>query len=235
MRRSVVAGIALCLAASLAPPASASTPLPGPAGSGVRGNSYLSMPRIQTFDCRAGRVGRRVLVLGDSITVLTRASLTRSLRAGGWSVCLDARRSQSTANGLDYYVTAGAFPRYVDVIVMATGSNDIVDPDAMAAQVARARAYAGSRPLLWVTTWVRRTSGAPSLIAHDLDNSVRVNAAERRPPRQTRVNGLVDWYAFLRARTWRPTAYLTDGVHPSLAGAAARNALIAAALVRFRR
>jgi lysophospholipase L1-like esterase len=193
------------------------------------------MPRIQTFDCRTGRVGRRVLVLGDSITVLTQASLTRSLRAGGWSVCLDARRSQSTANGLDYYAAAGAFPRYVDVIVMATGSNDIFDPDSMSAQVARARAYAGHRPLLWVTTWVRRTSGEPRLIAQDLGNSVRVNAAVRRPPRLTRVDGLVDWYAFLQARRWRQTVYLTDGVHPSPAGATARNALIAAALVRFRR
>jgi lysophospholipase L1-like esterase len=234
MRCRLIAGIVLCLAASLTPPASASTPAPGPAGSGVRGNGYLSMPRVQTFDCRTGPVGRRVLVLGDSITVFTKDSLTESLRTAGWSVCLDARRSQTTANALDYYAAGRAFPRYVDVIVMATGSNDIFDPAVMTAQVARARNYAGSRPLLWVTAWVKRTTGAPALIAHDLGNSVRVNAAERRHPCRAHVDAIVDWYAFLQARVARSSMYLTDGVHTSLAGGAARNALITAALARFR-
>jgi len=193
------------------------------------------MPRVQTLDCRTGRPGRRVLVVGDSITVFTAGPLAKALRGAGWSVCLDARRSQATADALDYFRTTSAFPPYVDVVVMATGSNDIFDPAVMTAQVARARRYAGTRPVVWVTTWVHRTIGHPALVSHDLRNSVRVNAAERRVVAASPRTALVDWYSFLQAKPGRASAYLVDGVHPSTRGAAARNALIVAALARLCR
>ncbi len=210
-------------------------PDPGPAGSGLL-SPYADHARYRTHDCETGRVGHRVLVIGDSVTVRARVALVTRLRVAGWSVCLDARSSQPTSAALDYYAAAAAFPATVDLIVMATGSNDIFAPSRMTSQVSRAKAYAGSRPVVWVDVWVRRWSAAPSLAAYDLINSRLVNSAVAR--QRVDVDGddsapvaaVSGWYAFLMSRPTRQAAYLLDGVHPNTAGAEAWAALVVTAV-----
>lgn len=186
-------------------------------------------------DCKAGPVGRRVLVVGDSITVRTREILVRRLTADGWSVCLDARSMQPTSAALDGFTENGAFPAYVDVLVMATGSNDIFDPAQLPAQVARARTYAAGRPLLWVTAWVARTRVSPELAEHDRMNTQRVNAVIHRLIGRHDRAAVIDWYADLAAGSARPGRFLVDGVHTTELGGRQRAALITTALHPYLR
>jgi len=211
-----------------------SVPPPGPAGSGLLGY-YEASTRWVTTACASGPEGRRVLVVGDSITVHNRVDLESALTAAGWAVCLDARSGQPTSAALDYYAAEGSFPAYVDVVVMATGSNDIFDPARLPEQVARARAYAGTRPLLWVSAWVDRPGVAADYRAHDLPNSVRVNYTVTPRSGWQDVTDVVDWYGFLLAKPSRQVAYLIDGVHTSVMGAVARSALIGQKLAPYLR
>jgi hypothetical protein len=222
------------LVLATAGPASAGNPDPGPAGSGVIVD-WSGSVRVQTSDCETGPVGRRVLVLGDSITVRTRDVLTRTLTSAGWSVCLDARAGQPTSGALDGYQAAGAFPAYVDVIVMATGSNDIFDPGRFPAQVSRARAYATGRPLLWVTAWVARTRVPATLARHDAANASRVNAVVWARIGRANRAAVIDWHATLAAGRGRSAIYLVDGVHTSTLGGRQRSVVIATALRPYLR
>ncbi|MFN8157201.1 MAG: SGNH/GDSL hydrolase family protein [Candidatus Nanopelagicales bacterium] len=192
-------------------------------------------PRVLTDDCADGRVGRRVLVVGDSITVLSQATLERALGRAGWSVCVDARRGETTRGALDNYAEAAAFPAYVDVVVMATGTNDWADPSGFVAQVARARAYATGRPLLWVTTWLHPTRFTGRAADRALAAARRVNAVIWKHVERARRGTVVDWYAELSAGRGRPRALLYDGVHPTELGGRQRSALVAAALGRLVR
>lgn len=192
-------------------------------------------PRVVTTDCQDGPPGRRVLVVGDSITVFTRPTLERVLGSVGWSVCIDARRTETTRGALDHFAADGAFPAYVDVVVMATGTNDWVDPAAFVGQVARARALAEGRPLLWITTWVHPTAFSARDAAAALASARRVNSVIRRLVDRARPGSVVDWYAAVAAGPSRPRAFLRDGVHTTDLGARQRSTLLATALGRLLR
>lgn len=195
---------------------------PGAAGSGVLG-PWRGNPRFVSTTCHdpAAPVGRRLLILGDSITSRWTTQLAASLEAAGWWPCIDAQAGRPTRGALDFY--AGGFGA-VDVVVMATGSNDVFDPAAMPVQVARARSLAGARPLVWVNVYVDRWSSRWR--AADLRNSRAVNGSLRRVD-------VVDWYGFLARKASRPRLYLSDGVHTNAAGNAARTALLVGALVPY--
>ena len=227
---AVAVALAVALLAAFAPGAAARD-LGGSTTSGPLVDS--PHPRIVTTGCASGPVGRRVLVVGDSITVFTQTTLTRMLTSAGWSVCLDAQRSQTTAGMLDGYRDAGAFPSYVDIIVMAVGSNDVLNPSPFVAQVARARQYAAGRPLLWFTTWVRPTAFAPSISARYLVGSERVNAVIWKYVERARRGSVIDWHASVAAGPSRARAYLADGVHPTDLGGRQRAAMLVTALRRL--
>lgn len=231
---TVLIGAVVAMLAATAVPASAAGPDPGHAGSGVIGLGSAFV-RVQTAGCVNGPVGRRVLVVGDSITVFTQATLERRLAAAGWSVCLDARRSETTAGALDNYAATGAFPAYVDVVVMATGTNDALDPTGFVAQVTRARAYATGRPLLWFTTWMRPTGLPAATAARYLAGSHRINAVIWKQVDRARRGSVVDWHATIDAGRSRAAAFLRDGVHTTELGGRQRTALLVAALRPLQR
>jgi len=219
--------------AFLAPAAAdAATYPPGPAGSGNL-SQWRANPHTVVADCAIGPVGRRVLVVGDSITSRTKDVLTSTLTAAGWSVCIDSQPGQPTWYALDNFKTDGSFPAYVDVIVMATGSNDIFDPTRLAAQVQRARTYAGTRPMLWVNVFVHRSGANASYRSHDLLNSAKVNRLLVNRYGWRFVTATVDWSGVLTRRPARQATHLVDGVHTTVTGGAVRSALIAQSLAPY--
>lgn len=232
----LVLGAALALATVLAVPGAAAAATNGAqAAAGPRADvSPVGYPRVVTNACESGAVGRRVLIVGDSITVFTQTALERMLTSDGWSVCIDARRSETTAGALDNYAAAGRFPAFVDVVVMATGTNDALNPTAFARTAPRARAYAAGRPLLWVSVWAHPSRLAGALADRYLAGSHVINDTIKQQIGKVRRGAVVAWHANLEAGRSRPAAFLVDGVHTTELGGRQRTALIVAALRPFR-
>jgi hypothetical protein len=223
----------------------AAGPVAATSSSGKLGD-YTSNPRVRTYDCaKPGAIpGRRILYLGDSITVGGKNDIMARLTQDGWFVCIDARAGQTTAAALNYYSHSNAFPAYADVIVMATGANDIFDPGKLRVQVIRARQYAGTRPLVWVNTYVNRWHAPVRYSSHDLYNTQIVNSYLTRRPGWRYINYVVDWYGLVTGRVQYPflpingsppaplkrqlpsVVLLRDGVHTTAQGSYARAAYI---------
>lgn len=178
-----------------------------------------------------------VWVLGDSILRQCWSSLYADHKAAtGRIMAVNAWSSRPTAAAVDaledWLAACGGPP---SAVVMATGSNDIFDPPVMAGLVDRALAAVGPDvPVVWVNTYVTRwgASGEDWAVREsDLRNTAWVNAqiadaAARHPNLH-----LVRWYEALCANPgYRITRWLTDGVHVTDLGRAARNSLTLSAL-----
>lgn len=194
------------------------TGMPSPASatssSGKLGD-FTHNTRVRTYDCAKPTAvhGRRILYLGDSITVGGKNDIMTQLTRDGWFVCIDARAGQTTAAALNYYSRAKTFPAYADIIVMATGANDIFDPGKLKAQVIRARQFAGKRPLVWVNAYVNRWHAPVRYSSHDLYNTKIVNSYLVRRAGWNYINYVVDWYGLVTGRVQYPLGpQPTEGV-----------------------
>lgn len=181
-------------------------------------------------ECVGAPAGRRLALLGDSVTYRSSLDLRAQLMAEGWSVCLLGVSSATTANVLDLFSTVGD----ADVIVMATGANDaVINLSQMPDQITRARSLVGQKPLIWVNLWMQRTAIDPVRAAHDDELTDQVNHLITVGTQRHLIDGVVDWNSFITARDGRSQRYLTDGLHTNSAGATARAHLISQVAQRF--
>ena len=145
-----------------------------------------------------------VLVVGDSIVTRCRPYLRKRLTAYGLTSVFDYWSSRPTTPAVDRLLSYSRTT--FKAVAMATGTNDVMDPPVMAAQISRAKAI--DPPLLWGTVYTARSSSYSA----DLRNTGWVNL-------QIGASGLplVDWFTFLASYPgYRIGAYVTsDGVHPT--------------------
>lgn len=196
-------------------------------GSGQLG-SWNLLGRSTSSDAVFANARSGVWVYGDSIMRADYANLAAGLAGKGVASALDAQAGLPTVPAVDRLAARVARQGSPRVLLMATGSNDIFNPSYIASQTARVRSLVGLRTtVVWVNVYVRRVSVSATTREYDMRNSRTVNAAIAAGP----VDRVVDWYGYLSAKPSRPTAYLRDGVHTTISGQAARNALILAKVV----
>jgi lysophospholipase L1-like esterase len=225
MRSRLPAGIVACLLA-LVPLAAAdvSVAVAHPSGAGT------AKPASATSKSRSCTVpmARRVLVVGDSLTVGAdrTGKLSEKLRAQGFEVVgVDAEVGRMTAAGLDSLLARNAIPLNV---VVALGTNDVS---------ARRSVTTWSKTVQRVLNLLgpdRRVVFVNAALARSKTEAERTTAYNRVLSRlaQTQVNvSLVDWArgAGADAELLRP-----DGVHLTGTGYAKRADAITAALVGLR-
>lgn len=153
----------------------------------------------------------RVAIVGDSITARGRTKLAALLLAEfGTDLAYDYWSSRPTAPAVDALLARGLWP---EVLVMATGANDIFDPTVMPAQIQRVLAAApATTTVVWVDVQVCRTSQTPTVQLADQRLSMAVN----NHIYGSGVPHVVNWSWWLagNALAWRTPYYLQDGVHP---------------------
>jgi len=148
-----------------------------------------------------------VFIVGDSITTLCKNSLVARLDDAGLTSAVNYWSSRPTKIAVDFALSMSAPPAK---LVMAVGTNDIFDPDEMAAQIERLT----SSPKFANTEiyWVDVQASRPSFATADQRNSEWVN-------RQIWAAGpnvhVVNWASLFYSSPNRIGNYLqADGVHP---------------------
>lgn len=148
-----------------------------------------------------------VLIVGDSITTRTYADLIARLNAAGHTAAANYWSGRPTAPAVDWVLSLSTKPK---LIVMATGSNDVMRPTVMTAQIKRLKAGlpAGTQMLL-VDVFVCR----PAYAVADMRNSMAVN---QQIYEQMGDGGVIGWAELFWSAPWRQDYYLADGVHTRL-------------------
>lgn len=156
-----------------------------------------------------------VLIIGDSLMRGTAPYLNQELP--GATLEIDAQKGRSSAEGLDV-LSARLRPEH-RVVVFDLGVNDDPSfPDALAADLRRARSIAGARCVVVATLSAPPYAGIP----YDGLNRAVESFAARNPGVQ-----LVDWR---QAAAGDPGLLDADGVHALPAGYALRATLVAQAV-----
>lgn len=149
----------------------------------------------------------QVGMVGDSITNLCQHDLRAAFAVEGVSFAIKAHSGQNTAGTNTWLESLTYMP---DRLIMAAGTNDVFNPFAMPAQIARTKTAIGLAELFWVDTYV----GRPITMADDIRNSGQVNDYIHAA---IPADHAVDWVANLtstRGRGLTLSYYLKDGVHP---------------------
>lgn len=150
-----------------------------------------------------------VLVIGDSITGRCWTDLRDSLAAKGKTLAVNYWSGRPTTPAVDWLT---AQPTVSQLVVMATGTNDIFNPPVMTAQIQRVKAYLPDPDrLLWVDVQVARTSQDAAVRLADQRNSGWVNNQLRE---QLDPSQIVPWSWWFASNPSRLALYLEDGVHP---------------------
>ncbi|WP_405067346.1 hypothetical protein OG558_37890 [Kribbella sp. NBC_01510] len=174
-----------------------------------------------------------VYMFGDSIAVQDgKALATRLLSRSGASLAVNNWSGRPTAPAVDAlqsWASRYGLPRR---ILMATGTNDIFNPPAFAAQVDRTMNIVGShRTVVWVNTQIARTTKSATVQLADQRNSAWVNSQLSDAQKKYPNLRIVRWAEYLAAKPARLTMYLREGVHTTVPGGQdARNELIVQAL-----
>jgi lysophospholipase L1-like esterase len=202
---------------------------PGPYGSGELGDWQSWSHGTQCFKASGGIVvtirdydlngcSEQVLIMGDSITAGGRYALADRFAEKGKSVYINYWSGRPTAPAVDWLVAQDSLP---DVVIMATGTNDIFNPTVMAAQIKRAQAFVNSlnatrtdgvtTQLFWVDVQATRWPATEYTERNDQRNSMAVNLAiyQNMP-----VNHVIQWTQRFMSNPGLLTTYLADGVHP---------------------
>lgn len=204
-------------------------------GSGVLGAPGGRTLRIQGTDGD----GLQVWAIGDSILRNDGDALATMLRDRfaielGW----DAQASRATTACVDVLEQQVFMHGAPDVLVMASGTNDIFDPPQVAGQIERALAVVGPAcRVIWVNVWVRRWKSTDPVEQRyaDQQNSGWVTAQIAAAAGRHEQLSVARWFEYLSSPNSsgalvRPLQCLTDGCHTSVAGRVARNTLIANAV-----
>jgi hypothetical protein len=150
--------------------------------------------------------GERVLVIGDSITDLSRDQIANELERYGWQPTIEA---EGGTNIEHWRSRAGALARFVRprVAVVELGTNQRGDESTVGSAIDDVmRGLAGVRTVLWLNVQTHRfTPPQPSAV-----NTALVSAMARWP--NLRVLDFDDYF------TMRPEWHEPDGIHPNDAG-----------------
>lgn len=204
---------------------------PSSSASGTLGD-WTKNRRVLSEDSRFLRAQTGgIWLYGDSITAADARDLAVRLGAHGLVTAVDATPGIPTTPAVDRLAERVARQGSPDVLVLATGSNDIFAPTALGSQTGRVRSVVGPETeIVWVDVYVKRWSKTAAVQSADLANSQRVNGYIHTAP----ADVVVGWYGFLLAKSTRPAVYLRDGVHTTESGRAARNVLIERAVLAVR-
>lgn len=166
--------------------------------------------------------GRRVLVLGDSLTRESRVHTARRLRANGWTPTFRCWGSRRLDWGLAQVNRSRALGQLPGVVVIALGTNDIswVDEATTARRVSTLLDRLGrQRQVLWVDLHLTRSAWLDQR-ADRFNALLRAHAARR--PNLT----IVKWHRVAAARGIRGF----DGIHYGAGGYRLRAQVIADAV-----
>lgn len=145
-----------------------------------------------------------VEIAGDSITARCWPNLRTLVENAGHTFAVNYWSGRPTTPAVDWALSLTTKPR---VMVMATGTNDIMDPPVMAGQVTRLlTGMPDDTQVLWVDVQASRAATAVA----DQRNSGWINS-------QIRDSGarVIPWSTWFASSPSRITNYLTDGVHPN--------------------
>jgi lysophospholipase L1-like esterase len=147
-----------------------------------------------------------VLVVGDSITARCHPQLRALVEADGYTFAVNYWSGRPTTPAADWALSLTTKPR---VLVMADGSNDLMNPPVMAAQVTRVlTGVPEDTQLLWVDVQAAR----PTTMVADQRNTGWINAQIRDAGAK-----VIPWSTWFASNPNRITAYLSpDGVHPNV-------------------
>jgi hypothetical protein len=207
---------------------------PGHYGSGSLKPWQGLLRKISTEDqIRDTLAFNGIFMFGDSISVQDGAALEQTLATRtGDSIAQHDWSGQPTSAAVDALSDWSRTYGLPDRILMATGSNDIFDPPAFAAQIERTMSIAGpNRTVYWVNVEVSRFKVSADTQTADRSNSAWINqqlesAALRHPNLR-----IIHWSEYLNTQPAGFDKYLRDGVHTTTPlGATARNNLIVDAI-----
>lgn len=147
-----------------------------------------------------------VIVVGDSITNRCWPQLRDLVEDGGHTFAVNYWSGRPTTPAANWALSLTTKPR---VLVMADGTNDIMTPPVMAAQVTRVLSgVPEDTQVLWVDVQAAR----PATAVADQRNSGWVNAQIRDAGAK-----VIPWSTWFASNPNRITAYLApDGVHPNV-------------------
>jgi len=173
-----------------------------------------------------------LLAFGDSLGTTTFRDLATRLSPAGTMLAVNAKGGRPTAPTVDVlsqWATTYGLPRR---ILMEVGSNDIFNPSGFAAQINRAMTIVGpSVTVYWSEIHVSRWIQPAGIQVADQRNSGWLNVQLHAATARHQNLRVVSWATFLAQKPLhRIGAYLSDGLHTTAAGMAARNALIVLAV-----
>ncbi len=151
-------------------------------------------------------------VVGDSLAVGSMNYWAEAFNSRGCALSfVDARGGRPTSEGVQVIEDLAQRGQLPDLLVVALGTNDSVDPRTFGPRVQRIMALAGNRPVVWVNIdkpWVEYTLNAALELGSLLYPNLWVYD----------WNGVADRFPNLR---------LADGIHLTDGGYRLRAALIA--------
>lgn len=152
-------------------------------------------------------------IFGDSITVRGCGELKAWLLAnGGHTLATDAQGSREVTKTAADLETYAVLPR---TVIMAIGTNNIMNPTVFGAQMDRILAHLAAHPevehVLWIDVQACRTTLPVATQIADQRNSMAINMQihERLPASQ-----IVTWAWSFISNPARLGMYLEGGVHP---------------------
>ena len=211
----------------------------GTLGAWQSGTPFASGPVQITAALASGGA----FVFGDSISVENGGALATALYAAtGQTLAIHAWSGRPTKPAVDQLATWVAQYGCPPIVVMATGTNDIFDPPAMAAQVKRVfEIVPPTTKVVWVSVYASRWNlgfpyGSASYFMareSDLRNTGWVNAQIQNGVGKNPRGVVADWYEGLCMNPgYCLSNYLRDGVHTTALG---RNAWVATVVAAIQR
>lgn len=231
-----VGGLSSAPQVNLPPQSVAYESTPGPFGSGVLGDwsglshglycfqpgggvtSYTRATKTGNALSSAAMAcpGEDIRIYGDSITFGGKSALGAELTGLGYTLYVDAWSGRPTTPAVDALLAETVLP---NIVIMATGTNDIFNPTVMGAQIQRAEnfiaAYNASHgtnvQLFWVNVQCTRWGQTEYTERNDQRNSMSVNMDIYQRIPNTHVIGWADRFM---DNPGLLINYLADGVHP---------------------
>jgi hypothetical protein len=145
-----------------------------------------------------------VLVVGDSITARCHPQLRALVEADGHTFAVNYWSGRPTTPAVDWALSLTTKPR---VLVMADGSNDLMNPPVMAGQVTRVlTGVPEDTQVLWVDVQAAR----PTTMVADQRNTGWINSQIRDAGAK-----VIPWSTWFASNPARIRTYLSDGLHPN--------------------